>query len=364
VADGPTVRMLKRVSRNVHRRSGIPVRPRDDGGTTGKPSRGNRGQDGAVRPPRGEYLGVGKDYLPEVVERRYTPNWQYPHILSRPPVPGLAYSGSTATRYAQPSARPTPKGEIPGRVPIGTPRYFVDDEVRPAGRTTDEIIDMQRRLAVAGFLTEDVDLGAWDASTTAAYKRLLEYANAVGMDADTALYHYARNRVGTAEIGGGGGGGEDGGGGGGGGGGRGGGFRFNPETGQFEEVVDQGFVPPPLTIRTTNKDDLRRVFRAAVINSLGQGWSQAEINELVDAYNWMEIKRDRDTWEQETAIGRADFMGERTTGGEVVTETAVPDPETFIEEEARRRDPMGFKATQIAEDYAPAFFQALRGIGM
>jgi hypothetical protein len=236
-------------------------------------------------------------------------------------------------------------------------RYFDGDQYRPGQYPIERIIDMQRRMAIAGFLDlDDIRLGVWTGKTVDAYEDLLGYANQVGLDADSALYHAAQ-----AGFGGTGGGGSGGSGGGGGG----SGFTIDPETGELIPVSET-FVPPALELRTTNKDDLRRVFRQAVTQSLGQGWSEAQINELVDAYVWKEIQVQKAAYDTEVGIMRDEFAG-TSEGGQMYVpssaarEVEMPSPDTFIEATARERDPAGFQATQVAEDFAPAFFQALQG---
>lgn len=237
------------------------------------------------------------------------------------------------------------------------PRYFDGDQYRPGSRDVNSIIDMQRRLVAAGFLDPgDMQLGVWTGKTITAYEGLLGYANMVGLDADSALLHAASANQGAL--------GEGGEGGGGGGGGGEGGFTFDPETGEMIPITET-FVPPPLELRTTNKDDLRAVMRQAT-TLLGKGFSEAEINELVDAYNWREIKAQKDAYDTEVGIMRQEFDG-TSPGGQVYTPTSaareveVPSPDTFLDMEARRRDPAGYQATQIAEEFAPAFFDALGG---
>lgn len=212
------------------------------------------------------------------------------------------------------------------------PRYFDGSEFAPAQLDPASIRALQADLVRAGLLT-NFRAGIWDSASVKAYQELLGMANQYGLTDQAMLAHVVQNGV-PVDFGGGGEGGQGGG--------------------------------PGLGIRTTNKDDLRRVFRAAVIDMLGQGWSQAQINELVDAYNWKEIQVQVDAAGQQAAAMEAQ-LGSLETGEPVdVSQFAGPaqdveSPETFLEDEVRRRDPMGVQATDIAEDYAPAFFAALGG---
>jgi hypothetical protein len=282
---------------------------------------------GATAPSRNKPLGVPRGYT-ATVARRDTANWQYPYVLSRPLVPGLA------------GQRDAEQG----------PRYFEGMEYKPASAPVEEIIEKQRLMVIAGLLSpsEGFMLGVWDPTTVKAYRTLLEYANQAGLNADAALRRFAESpgMVGGSD-------GE--------GGGAGGQWGIDPETGEFVPI-EETFVAPPMEVRTHNKDDLRRVFRAAVINMLGEGWTEAQINELVDAYNWKEIGLQAEAYRDEVAQMELEFQGKPRTSN-VISQVDAPSPESFIEEEARESDPQGFAATQIAEDFAPAFFEALGGYG-
>jgi hypothetical protein len=128
--------------------------------------------------------------------------------------------------------------------------------------------------------------------------------------------------------------------------------------------VEEPFVPPALRVRTTHKDDLRTVFRAAVRDKLGAGWTDAQVDELVDAYNWKEIQLQTEAYDQEVDRMRQEFEfeggGPEPSAG-VISEVNAPSPENFLDTELRKRDPSGYAAGQIGEEFAPAFFDALGG---
>jgi hypothetical protein len=208
-----------------------------------------------------------------------------------------------------------------GRYPGGVPRYFDGDEVLPGRLPPHNIAALQRMLVDAGLL-EDPRWGYWDPASEEAYQRALSEANSAGVEVQTLLTTYGEaNALGTAEP-------------------------------------KEPFVAPPLQIKQHNKDDLRSVFRKAVVELLGIGWSQEDVNDAVDSFvaketeiqanaQRMMIERDRQLYE----TGQTDINQ--------ITEVDIPSPELFIEEETRRRDPAGYQATQLAEDFAPAFFAAL-----
>lgn len=225
------------------------------------------------------------------------------------------------------------------------PRYEKGEEGHPANEGFDAIVQRQQSLVMAGYLdvTDDFRWGAWDETTRDAYRDLLEDANWAGISAQQQL-HRAASAVGTQEVPEGSGPGH---------------WEPDPETGEMRWVEDP-FVPPPLDLRTTHPADLRRVFRRAVIETLGEGWDEARINELVDAYNWEEIRLQVDAYTQETDRLRQEWMGEEPET-EMIHEVIAPSPEAFVEEELRERDPEGVQAGRIATEFAPAFFESLGG---
>jgi len=126
------------------------------------------------------------------------------------------------------------------------------------------------------------------------------------------------------------------------------------------------YTPPPLELKTTNKKDLARVFSKSVRELLGEGWSQAQINQAVEAYNQVEISAQKDAYNAQIARDKAEWYGGApATGtiepGKAMSSVSIESPETFLEDLAKEKDPGGFQATQVAEDYAPAFFEALGG---
>lgn len=232
-----------------------------------------------------------------------------------------------------------------GSVQERQPRYFEGDEWRPAGLGPDAIGELQQHMAASGLLSGRWRYGIWDENTAEAYKSVLTEANAMGLTAEAVIRLRGQSPgFGSSD--------EDGSGG--------GGWQYD-ENGNPVFVGEQ-YVPPPLELKTTNKDDLRSVFRRSVIDTLGQGWSQAQIDELVDAYNWEEVRVQREAYDRQVAIERAEFEGTRDpAGGEVISTVDVASPEAFLENEMIRRDPEGYKAGRLVNDAIPAFFAAVKG---
>jgi hypothetical protein len=235
------------------------------------------------------------------------------------------------------------------------PRYFEGDQFRPQSLHPADILTLQANMAAAGMLT-DFKHGQWDKNSIEAYTLLLTQANAAGMTWEMMLQ---QNIQAASALGSTGGGSSSEGGGGG------GSWQIDPETGEPVWVPEQ-YVPPPLEIRTTNKDDLRRLFRETIINTMGEGWSREQIDELVDAYNWKEIAVQQEAYNKRVELERDEFMGERTEGGEMLV-NATPDsldiasPETFLDERLREEHPDEWSAGQLINEVIPDFMNMLGG---
>lgn len=273
------------------------------------PGGGKDDEDDDKRKP----LGVDEDYrVPAPIDKR-------DHLTARA-APSWAASGYVARSQG--------------------PRYWDGDEMRPASLDPASIVELQRNLMLAGLLT-DFRWGIWDDKTRSAYKSLLEESNMSGLTWEQQL---ARRQQ-SVDIGSGGGEGGS------------GGFSIDPETGM---PVQPTFTPPPLQVRTTNPDDLKRVFRTAVIDKLGVGWNQAKIDELVNAYNWKEIQVQKDAYDQEVARMEDEFYG-RAPSTEPITMVDAPSPETFLEDRMIEEDPVGFQAGQATEEFIPALMSMVEG---
>jgi hypothetical protein len=254
------------------------------------------------------------------------------------------------------------QGAGPGSMGSKGPQYFEGDELGPAALGPAGVGELQGFMSAAGLLDpDDFRFGVWDEASRSAYKSLLGEANASGLSVDMAL----TNRLNSGDMGGGYGA-SSGGGEGGEGGGTGGEWVVGDDG--VPVFIEEQYVPPPLELRTTNKKDLARVFRAAVIDTMGQGWTQDQINEVVDAYNWQEIRLQKDAYDDMVEMERAAFMGERTEGGEVIAGQLQPggsinieSPEAFVENQMIEKDPIAYGSGRVVDEMVPAFMQMMGG---
>lgn len=199
------------------------------------------------------------------------------------------------------------------------PRYEEGAEYIPANFPATQIWQLQQALAKSGLLKETFTKQVWDNATRNAYKSLLALANAQGTDANTALMELLDSAQGEEGKSG----------------------KYTVD--EFGNVVPAGGTqgPPPLVTRTTDPASLRRTFRKAVIEMLGEGWSQEEIDKMVAAYNNVEIQRQTQAYN----------MDVNETAGNLIT---IPSPEDFIASEVEKRDPIGVQ-TNEALDFTGEF---------
>ncbi len=319
--------------------------PREAGRRVG--GRGGGGGDDAFT-----YGGTGssKKKDKKKAQSQHQKNLGKPLGVSRGYTVPSMRTGSYSERGAQTAAdlRATP-----GTMGRQLPRYFADDVMRPANAEPASIAEVQRYLMVAGLLKDDPAWSVWDPASQSAWRNVLEYANARGISDRAALMEMAQagNAAGMGGPGGGGGGG-------GGAGGEAGGGRWTLDENGNPVFVEDTFVAPPLEVRVPDKKTVERAFRTASIELLGGSLSAAEISEMADMYMWKVMQPQADAYRGQVANLEAEFYG-RPPPNPVVTEVEAMSPEAFAEEEIKRRDPAGFDAATIAEDYAPAFFQTL-----
>lgn len=242
------------------------------------------------------------------------------------------------------------ENRTPGTIGGRPPAYHDGDEFKPATLDPASVGQLQAAMAAAGILS-DFRYGVWDEPSRNAYKQLLGEANAAGLSAEQMIQQYSQ---GVSMGGSGGGPGGEGGGGGGGG-------RWEFDENGEPIWVEEQYVPPPLEIKTTNPEDLKRAFRTAIIDTMGEGWNQAQIDEMVNAYNWMEVKVQKDAYDQQVGLERAEFMGERTEGGETISSVSIESPDTFLENELREKDPVGFQTGEAVNEVIPNFFDMMGG---
>jgi hypothetical protein len=105
------------------------------------------------------------------------------------------------------------------------------------------------------------------------------------------------------------------------------------EAGGYGAVGSQGYqgaAGERLAAPVSNADDLREVFRAAVIEKLGTGWSEAQINALVEDYQ---------------AHERA--YNSQVAAGETAPEEQLPSAETFAMNAAKSADPVAAQGQEF-----------------
>lgn len=263
-------------------------------------------------------LGVPRDYrVPSVVTER------------------PAQTADSIARHAE-------AGLGQGAVVSRGPRYYDGAQWTPAAASPQSVAQIQRAMATAGLLS-DFTLGVWDSKTADAYAEVLTYANASGLDDQTALQQMVEApRIDMGQ-----------------GSGSGGGRRivgFNPDG----SPIYSEYVAPPLEIKPTNRDDLKRMFRSLTAEKLGVGWTDEQLNELVDGYNWQEVRVARQNYDQQVAMERTAFNeGPQAVAGQTFTTEQAPSPETFAENQLIARDPTGYQAAQVGLNSVDMFEQAL-----
>lgn len=200
---------------------------------------------------------------------------------------GYKYPGYVG-RPSERQFTPDPRGLDPYKDPNRT-TYYDGDEYIPANWGADQIWQLQQAMAKIGLLTGSFTRNTWDSNTRNAYRELLGLANAQGVDANRALTGLLQEAGGQDEA-----------------------NRYSVD--EFGNVIASGgaAVRAPLITRTTDPAALRSTFRKAVIEMLGEGWSQEEINKMVAAYNGVEIQRQTQAYNMDL------------TGGNV---TDIPTPE-------------------------------------
>lgn len=182
--------------------------------------------------------------------------------------------------------------------------YFDGDEYFPGQLAPESIAALQRQMAQLGLLPPNARfrLGVWDATSQKAYRALLAYANQQGMSYKQALNHFSST-----------------------------GANFTVD--EFGNIVPMGDAgSEPLPTRTTDPEELRLVFRKAVIDTLGQGWDDSKIDSMVRSYNDIEVKQQLAAYDAEL------------TGGNVVS---VPSPEAFAVTQATTEDPAGAQGEEM-----------------
>lgn len=185
--------------------------------------------------------------------------------------------------------------------------YYDGDEYIPSNYPAAQIWTLQQALAKVGLLTGSFTRNTWDNTTRIAYKELLAIANAQGLSADQAL----QELLATGGIEGGG--------------------QFTVDSKGNIIPIDSTSSRAPLVVRKTDPAALRQLFRRSVIDMLGEGWSQEDIDKLVASYHKVEEMK------QHEAYALAE------TGGTAIDQ---PSPEAFIQAEVLKRDPVGVQSQE------------------
>lgn len=234
-----------------------------------------------------------------------------PRPIGVPP----GYYADRTTELAEQQAR-TPNVRIPGQPTRIPPRYFEGDDWSPASFPPERLIQLQRAMIDAGLIDPDspIHIGVWDEISRDGYRKLLAFANAAGLDRVAAL-----NR--------------------------------------WKETQDQfgttGPAIPPLQVKLSNPDDLKRVFRAAVIDQLGQAWDEGKLDSMVASYQ--DKERQFQTEAYNLQVGNE---GQGLPG----TVVSAPDASTFVESEIESEDPTGAQAFRGLKFAQNDFFEMLRGV--
>lgn len=207
------------------------------------------------------------------------------------------------------------RGGIPGTRQITQtqstyqlPRYFDGDEWLPAQLPPDQLAMLQKKMVAAGLLKSGAaQLGIWDVASMSAYKQLLAYANASGLDNAGALDRWGQQHT------------------------------LDPNAGKA-----------PLQVKVSNPDELAQVFRKAVMDTRGEGWDTNKINQMVAAYQGVETGAQQQSYNQQD------------TGGTVIT---PPSPTSFAETQVRNEDPLGAQEHDVIKPGGPldSFKQMIAG---
>lgn len=219
--------------------------------------------------------------------------------------------------YAVPVRTSAQMREAGGSAPyMRQPRYYDGDELLPSQWGPDKIADLQRQLVRAGLIRPGtrISVGVWDEASIDGYYKLLASANRNAVTWQGALNRILSQSQGTSEV---------------------------DEFGNLIPVEETGAQQVPT--RTTPPEELRSVFRSAVIDTLGQGWDENKINQMVSAYNQLEVQRQQEAYAAEG------------TSGNVV---GVPSPEAYITEQATQANP-GRAQAEKSLDYLGQFMSMI-----
>lgn len=221
-------------------------------------------------------------------------------VNPKPKVPiGGNYARAQVTNQNTPGLRqadlvPDPEANVLGV----RPGYFEgDDWSILQGKSPEDVAQIQVLLVNAGLLSNDIPIGAWEQKSATAFRKVLELANRTGVDWGTALLNYA-------------------------------------STPTLKDLTG-GSTRAPLTVRLSNPDDLKSVFKQAAYNQLGgKGFvDDAQTQRFVDTYH-----------EQESKAQRAAYNAAGSGG----TVTDAPQADTAALDQLKTEDPAAYQASQFA----------------
>jgi hypothetical protein len=196
------------------------------------------------------------------------------------------------------------------------PQYQEGDELLPANFGPAQIADLQRQLAEVGLLPPgaSIQFRVWDETSAAAFYKLLAYANQNGLHWTSALNKMKSESQGAFQV---------------------------DEFGNIVPVDPNA--QEKLPTRTTPREELIPLFRQAIIETRGEGWSEDKINSMVSAFQQQEIAAQQEAYAAEGTSQNVEGM---------------PSPEAFILSKVEGEDPDRV-AAEKGLDYVNEFQQLL-----
>lgn len=177
--------------------------------------------------------------------------------------------------------------------------YKPGDDLRPASLAPEQIVTIQQHLVDAGLLRGTFQAGVWDDTTRVAYRGLLGYANQLGTTDEFALRRWQATGMG----------------------------QVDPTPAERA----------PLVVEVSNPADIEREFRDYLRDKTGTGkLDDAQIHSVVAKVQG----------EQKMAAQAKYDAGADPDGATV---TAAPALETVAEGEAKRINPVGFRAHEYLD---------------
>lgn len=195
----------------------------------------------------------------------------------------------------------------PGVDTLVPPTFYDGDEYLPAQMSAEDRARLQMKMYELGILDQDFQVGVWDGPTRLAYRSVLEFANASGItDAQAAMDEY----------------------------------------GQTMDVSKAKRNRPPLVIRQTSPEDIRRVAQNVATQILGERADEKQVDRIVAAYQTAEATYQRQAYDATYESG---------------TVTEPPTVETFAEDQLKERNPTEAGAYAVADQAVNDFLGLVAG---